>query len=157
MAHPPLAPRLARSSARARRNLLADRARPGPLRTALFERLFLARPECTFEHHPSPRSFVRAVIGVWPMAMDLLFPGAVKEGLPPVIKNLIRWRHRNGLSQRGAVEVLQAYGLEVSISGLQQWERGAREPAKLATKALSDFLARHPRIENPPRYRPGPK
>jgi DNA-binding transcriptional regulator YiaG len=84
-------------------------------------------------------------------------PGAVKEGLPPVIKDLIRWRHRNGLSQRGASEVMQARGLDVKIGALKQWEQGVREPGSLAVKALRDFLKAHPRIENPPRYRPGPK
>jgi DNA-binding transcriptional regulator YiaG len=81
----------------------------------------------------------------------------VKEGLPPVIKDLIRWRHRNGLSQRGASEVMQARGLDVKIGALKQWEQGMREPGSLAVKALRDFLTQHPRIENPPRYRPGPK
>jgi hypothetical protein len=121
------------------------------------EGLFFAAERCSFAHRALPRYLGRLVIGVCRALPELLSRGLVKEGLPPVIKNLIRWRHRNGLSQRGAVEVMQAHGLEVSISGLQQWERGARKPAKLAVKALRDFLAQHPRIENPPRYGPGPK
>jgi hypothetical protein len=83
--------------------------------------------------------------------------GRSEGRLPPVIKDLIRWRHRNGLSQRGASEVMQAHGLDVKIGALKQWEQGMREPGSLAVKALRDFLTQHPRIENPPRYRPGPK
>jgi hypothetical protein len=92
-----------------------------------------------------------------PPAPDVIFPVAVKEGLPLVIRKLIRWRAKNGLSQRGASEVMQARGLDVPISTIKQWEQGVREPGKLAAKAVRDFLAQHPTIENPPRYRPGPK
>ena len=121
------------------------------------EGLFFAAGRCSLDHQALPRYLGRLVIGVCRALPELLSRGLVKEGLPPVIKNLIRWRHRNGLSQRGAVEVMQAHGLEVSRTTLQHWEQGVRAPGKLAAKAIRDFLTRHPRIENPPRYRPGPK
>jgi hypothetical protein len=57
MAHPPLAPCLARSSAHAHRNLLPERPRPGPLGAPLLERLFLEIPACSFAHHALPRYF----------------------------------------------------------------------------------------------------
>ena len=79
------------------------------------------------------------------------------EALPPIIKRLKKWRDKNGLSQRAAVDVLRLHGLEVSLGTLQHWEQGVREPGKLASKAIRDFLTEHPTIENPPRYKPGPK
>jgi DNA-binding transcriptional regulator YiaG len=84
-------------------------------------------------------------------------PGAVKEGLPPVIQRLIKWRLRNQLSQRGAVEVMMRHGLKVSRTTLQHWEQKVSAPNNLASKAIQDFLKQHPKIKNPPRYKPGPK
>jgi hypothetical protein len=84
-------------------------------------------------------------------------PGAVKEGLPPVIQRLIKWRLRNNLSQRGAVEVMMKHGLKVSRTTLQHWEQKVSAPNNLASKAIQDFLKQHPKIKNPPRYKPGPK
>jgi DNA-binding transcriptional regulator YiaG len=87
----------------------------------------------------------------------MIFPVAVKEGLPPVIRKLIKWRETNGLSQRAAAQVMMDHNVEVPVSTLQKWENGLREPGKLATKALRDFLKAHPKIENPPVFKPGPK
>ena len=84
-------------------------------------------------------------------------PGAVKEGLPPVIQRLIKWRLRNKLSQRGAVEVMMDRGLDVSLFTLQTWEQGYRNPGRYAAQALSAFLRDNPVIPNPPQYRRGPK
>jgi hypothetical protein len=96
------------------------------------------------------------VIQVCPPTQDLLPEGAVKEGLPPVIVRLIKWREKNGLSQRAAVEVMQARGFDVSKSTLQKWETGT-PPGKYSSRALQSFLKEHPVILNPPQYRPGPK
>ena len=83
-------------------------------------------------------------------------PGAVKEGLPPVIKSLLTWRKRNQLSRRAALEVMKERGLTVSIRTLAAWEQGARSPGLYSTQLLVAFLRQHPRIENPPYYPPGP-
>lgn len=83
-------------------------------------------------------------------------PGAVKEGLPPVIKSLLTWRKRNRLSRRGALEVMKERGLTVSMHTLTAWEQGTRSPGSYSTQLLVAFLRQHPRIENPPYYPPGP-
>ena len=97
------------------------------------------------------------MIGVCPSASELIFRGAVKEGLPLIIQRLIKWRLRNNLSQRGAVEVMMRHGLKVSRTTLQHWEQKVSAPNNLASKAIQDFLKQHPKIKNPPRYKPGPK
>ena len=83
-------------------------------------------------------------------------PGAVKEGLPPVIKRLVAWRKRNNLSRRGAAEVMKARGLPVPIRTLEGWEQGNHGPSAYSTLLLTAFLKEHPVIENPPYYPPGP-
>jgi DNA-binding transcriptional regulator YiaG len=80
----------------------------------------------------------------------------VKEGLPQVVQRLIKWREKNHLSQRAAVEVMQARDCDVSIFTLQSWERGHRQPGKFTEKVLRRFLKENPVIPNPPSYRPGP-
>jgi hypothetical protein len=91
-----------------------------------------------------------------PPAAEMIFPGIVKEGLPPVIKRLLAWRKRNNLSRRGAVEVMKARGVEVSIRTLERWEQGLNEPGSGFTQLLSTFLKQHPVIPDPPHYPPGP-
>jgi hypothetical protein len=76
----------------------------------------------------------------------------VKPGLPSVIQRLIKWRDRNGLSQRGAVEVMRGAGFPIKLSQIQHWECADRAPNEAATKLLEIFLEQHPRIENPPRF-----
>jgi hypothetical protein len=105
----------------------------------------------------------RAVPVFWPpcdwglsAGIRVDMPGAVKEGLPPVIKRLLTWRKRNNLSRRGALEVMKERGLVVSMSTLTAWEQGARSPGSYSTQLLVAFLRQHPRIENPPYYPPGP-
>ena len=83
-------------------------------------------------------------------------PGAVKEGLPPVIRRLIAWRKRNNLSRRGAAEVMKERGLPVPIRTLEGWEQGNHGPNAYSTLLLTAFLKEHPIIENPPYYPPGP-
>ena len=97
------------------------------------------------------------VIGICRSAQELVFPGAVKLGLPQVVQRLIKWRVKNGLSQRGAVETMKARGLDVSLYTLQTWEQGYRQPGRYAAQALNAFLKANPVIENPPQYRPGRK
>ena len=83
--------------------------------------------------------------------------GAVKEGLPPVIRRLLAWRKRNQLSRRAALEVMKERGLTVSMHTLTAWEQGTRSPGSYSTQLLVAFLRKHPRIENPPYYPPGPR
>lgn len=77
--------------------------------------------------------------------------------LPAVVKKLLSWRRKNHLSQRGAVEIMQARNFDVSLSTLQNWERSARKPGRIVSNALQEFLEENPKIDNPPRYAPGPK
>jgi transcriptional regulator with XRE-family HTH domain len=74
-----------------------------------------------------------------------------------VIEQLIEWRRRNGLSQRGAAEVMEARQCPISINQIQAWEQSKRVPPRLEVQVLQRFLSEHPTIENPPIYRPGPK
>jgi hypothetical protein len=90
-------------------------------------------------------------------AHDLIGEDAVKEALRPVIQRLIQWRHENGLSQRGAFEVMKARNFEVSLHTLKGWEIGHRHPGTYTTQALTAFLREHPVIEDAPIYPPGSK
>jgi DNA-binding transcriptional regulator YiaG len=74
-----------------------------------------------------------------------------------VVRQIIDWRKRNGLSQRAAVEVMRARGLRVSQSTLEAWEQGRNAPVQLSVPTLQSFLSQNPRIENPPVFKPGPK
>jgi DNA-binding transcriptional regulator YiaG len=85
----------------------------------------------------------------------MLYTSAV--ALPSVIKDLLAWRKRNSLSQRGAVQVMNERGFELTRGVLQGWEQGHRKPSRFAQQALTAFLVKHPRIENPPKFKPGPK
>ena len=51
-----------------------------------------------------------------------------EEPVPQVIQKLIAWRRRNGLSQRAAVEVMQARDFPVTLTTLEKWEAGDRQP-----------------------------
>src|SRR5689334_7084894 len=92
-----------------------------------------------------------------PSAPYMIIGSPVKEGLPPVIQRVIKWRLKNRLSQRGASEVMRRHGLDVSMYTLQGWEQGHRKPGKFAIQALNAFLRENPDIQDPPQYRPGPK
>jgi DNA-binding transcriptional regulator YiaG len=61
------------------------------------------------------------------------------------------------LSQRAAAQVMQEHNCDILLATLQAWERGYRQPGRLAKKTLAAFLRAHPRIENPPVFKPGPK
>ena len=52
---------------------------------------------------------------------------------------------------------MMRHGLKVSRTTLQHWEQKVSAPNNLASKAIQDFLRQYPKIENPPRYKPGPK
>jgi transcriptional regulator with XRE-family HTH domain len=81
-----------------------------------------------------------------------------KPELPPVIRHLLAWRKRNGLSRRAALEVLASLGgYTIPLPTLEKWERGEREPSAMTLQALEAFLRDHAVIANPPVYRPGPK
>jgi hypothetical protein len=97
------------------------------------------------------------VIEICPSESDLIPEGAVKPGLPKVVQQLVRWREKNHLSQRAAVQVMMDRGLDVSLFTLQTWEQGYRNPGRYAAQALSAFLRENPVIPNPPQYRRGPK
>jgi transcriptional regulator with XRE-family HTH domain len=68
------------------------------------------------------------------------------------MKRLVAWRIRNGLSQRGAVEVLGRLDFgEIALGTLQKWEEEARAPGRFTAKCLSRFLDEHPVIKDVPR------
>jgi DNA-binding transcriptional regulator YiaG len=69
-----------------------------------------------------------------------------EEQLPEVVQRLVAWRKHNGLSQRAAVEVMNARHLPVTLTSLEKWEMGINRPGKLATHALLRFLEDHPTI-----------
>ena len=71
--------------------------------------------------------------------------------IAPVIEKVRRWREKNGLSQRGAVEVLVRGGCEIKVTTLQKWEAGVNAPGRFTVKYLEDFLAAHPVIPDAPR------
>jgi DNA-binding transcriptional regulator YiaG len=153
MAHPQwLAPCLARSRAHAHRNPLPVRARPGPPGEPLQKRLFLAPPKCSGEYRGSPRFLRRIVIGIWPMAMDLLREGAVPQReLHPIVVRLKAWRERNELTPRQAAAVLRRYNVPVAYSTLRGWESGGR-PRELMVELIARVLEEHPTITDPPRF-----
>jgi transcriptional regulator with XRE-family HTH domain len=69
-----------------------------------------------------------------------------------LMKHFVAWRTRNGLSQRGAVEVLGRMDFgEIALGTLQKWEEGKRAPGRFTAKCLSRFLDEHPVIEDGPR------
>jgi transcriptional regulator with XRE-family HTH domain len=61
------------------------------------------------------------------------------------------------LSQRQAAFALQSRDVPIDIGTIQQWEQGRCSPRRLAVKALEDFLARFPVIDDVPVYRKGTK
>jgi len=68
-----------------------------------------------------------------------------------VIAKLKAWRTANKLSQRQAVEVMNARGFPVALRTLQSWELSRktpshRDPQKFAARALEAFLADYPTI-----------
>jgi hypothetical protein len=79
------------------------------------------------------------------------------EDLPELVQRLKKWRRDNGLSQKAAIVVMNRHGCDVLFFTLEAWERGRRQPGRLASKAVSDFLDRHPVIKNPPVFRRGPR
>ena len=76
--------------------------------------------------------------------------------LPAVIHVLIRWRKANGLSQRGASEILTERGVDLPVSAIQQYEQAVRRPSRFAAKALAEFLEANPKVPSR-RYPPGRK
>jgi transcriptional regulator with XRE-family HTH domain len=75
---------------------------------------------------------------------------APKEPLP-LIADLKRWRHANGLSQSKAVRALNDAGIPVTLYSLQAWEIGRWNPRAHVALALADFLQKRP--ERKPRKR----
>jgi DNA-binding transcriptional regulator YiaG len=69
---------------------------------------------------------------------------ARKEPLP-LIAELKRWRRVSGLSQREAVQALQAAGIPVTLYSLQAWEIGRWHPRAPVALALAEFLQRQPK------------
>ena len=77
--------------------------------------------------------------------------------IAPVIEKVRRWREKNGLSQRGAVEVMVRGGCEIKVTTLQKWEAGVNAPGRFTVKYLEDFLAAHPVIPDALRRMVSPK
>jgi DNA-binding transcriptional regulator YiaG len=67
-----------------------------------------------------------------------------EDELSEAVQKLVAWRQRNGLSQRAAVEYMQAHGLPVTLTALEKWEMGDRRLRGLAAHALLRFLEEHP-------------
>jgi DNA-binding transcriptional regulator YiaG len=68
-----------------------------------------------------------------------------EEELPEqAVQKLVAWRQRNGLSQRAAVEFMQAHNLPVTLTALEKWESGERRLRGLAAHAVLRFLEDHP-------------
>lgn len=65
---------------------------------------------------------------------------------PDVVQKLVAWRHRNGLSQRAAVEFMRSHHFPVTLTALEKWEMGHRRPRRLAAHALLRFLEDHPDV-----------
>jgi transcriptional regulator with XRE-family HTH domain len=68
-----------------------------------------------------------------------------------VIDKLKAWRRTNGLSQRQAAEVMKSHGVPATLTTLQRWEIGARDPGKFALAALDQFMDAHPTVTDAPR------
>src|ERR1700759_1673281 len=60
-------------------------------------------------------------------------------------------RESNGLSQRGAIDVMKEE-IGMSLSSLQKWEIRKAKPGRFVAKAIGTFLDAHPVISDPPRY-----
>jgi DNA-binding transcriptional regulator YiaG len=73
------------------------------------------------------------------------------------MEQFVAWRKRNGLSQRAASEVIRARGLRISKSTIQDWEQAKRDPGEGWRYALETFIKQHPKIDNPPVYKSGPR
>lgn len=70
-----------------------------------------------------------------------------EEELPEqAVQMLVAWRERNRLSQRAAVEYMQAHGLPVTLTALEKWEMGINRPRGLSAVALIRFLEEHPTV-----------
>lgn len=72
--------------------------------------------------------------------------------IAPVVEKVRRWRKKNGLSQRAAVEVMVKGGCEIKVTTLQKWEAGVNAPGQFTIKYLEDFLVENPVIKDGPRY-----
>ena len=59
----------------------------------------------------------------------------------PVVRQLVAWRQRNGLSQRQAVAALQRYNFPITQSGLRNWEEGRNSPRAHTVAILAQLLA----------------
>src|SRR5215469_16388550 len=67
-----------------------------------------------------------------------------------VIAKLKAWRTANKLSQRQAVEVMNARDVPVRLRTFQAWEVRARYPEVFTARALEAFLSQYPTITDPP-------
>jgi transcriptional regulator with XRE-family HTH domain len=75
---------------------------------------------------------------------------------PDIVNRLKAWREANGLSQRGACEVMAKRDFPLKISTLRTWEQEINSPGHFAAKALHAFLEKHPVIRRPPSYKSPP-
>ena len=73
-------------------------------------------------------------------------PSVRSQQLPEIVRKLIAWRRRNGLSQRVAVRVLQRHFFRVSLASLRSWEQGRRLPMPQSAHLLRELLTRFPLV-----------
>ena len=73
-------------------------------------------------------------------------PSVRSQQLPEIVRKLIAWRRRNGLSQRDAVRVLQSQFFRISLGSLASWEQGRRYPMPQSAHLLDELLTRFPII-----------
>jgi DNA-binding transcriptional regulator YiaG len=78
-------------------------------------------------------------------------PSVQSQQLPEIVRKLIAWRRRNGLSQRDAVRVLQSHFFRISLASLTSWEQGRRRPMPQSARLLDELLTRFPvvSVESP--------
>jgi transcriptional regulator with XRE-family HTH domain len=60
-----------------------------------------------------------------------------------MVKELIAWRRKNNLSQLQAAEAMEARGVPIRKTTIQQWEQARFRPSRLAVAALGNFFSKH--------------
>jgi DNA-binding transcriptional regulator YiaG len=74
------------------------------------------------------------------------------EELSPLIAAL-RMARNHHLSQSQSVKFFNSKGFPVTLDTLQNWEIGHRSPSSMASRTLSQYLQKHPKIKAPARKR----
>ena len=64
-----------------------------------------------------------------------------EEELPEqAVQKLVAWRQRNGLSQRAAVAAMQERNFPVTLTTLEKWESGERQPSLQLFVTIAEAL-----------------